>query len=69
MGYGNVIHSLSTLIRSTSVLTLVLLGLVAYSVLCVVTVVAANAIFGVLGIVVSVIGLFLLGSALAERYL
>ena len=57
------------ILRSFGTLLILSLGWILYSLFCFIAVGVAHALLGVTGLVGSVIGLFLLTSALAERYL
>lgn len=63
------LRSLRLFVRSSSVLTLLLLTWTLVAALCFAAVSLANSTFGIPGLILAVIGLFLLVSALAERYL
>lgn len=63
------LRSLKLFVRSSSVLTFLLIAWALIAALSLALVSLANATFGIPGLVLSVIGLFLLVSALVERYL
>ena len=62
-------RSLWLFVKTSSGLGAMLLAWAAFSLASILVVFAAHSMFGIPGLVVSIMALFLLGSALAERHL